>query len=274
MEKSVSRLERAFYWALRIGAACCFIGHGAFGLITKEAWLPFFAVAAIPPEIAYVLMPAIGCLDIFLGTATLLIRPRKAFLAYMAVWAVWTALLRPLAGQGWWEFFERAGNYGIPYVLFLLGIGSRSLRGWFAPITPRSISAAERKKFVLLLKIFTAALLFGHGGYCLVVQKKMLLGHLAAVGAGSAGLDLLSLLKFQGVIEFTLGAAVLLFSSQKLYLIIFGWKLFTELFYPLSGDYIWEFIERAGSYAAPIALYYLSKMNERNAHTGVVAPSH
>ena len=32
------------YWALRVGAALCFIGHGAFGIITKQAWLPFFAL--------------------------------------------------------------------------------------------------------------------------------------------------------------------------------------------------------------------------------------
>jgi hypothetical protein len=29
----------AAYWLLRIGAALCFIRHGAFGFITKAAWL-------------------------------------------------------------------------------------------------------------------------------------------------------------------------------------------------------------------------------------------
>ena len=39
--------ERLLEWVLRIGAAGCFIGHGAFGVIGKEAWLPYFAVAGI-----------------------------------------------------------------------------------------------------------------------------------------------------------------------------------------------------------------------------------
>jgi hypothetical protein len=27
----------------------CFIGHGAFGIITKAGWLPYFAVVASAP---------------------------------------------------------------------------------------------------------------------------------------------------------------------------------------------------------------------------------
>ena len=34
---------RVFGWTLRAGAALCFIGHGAFGVITKEGWVPYFA---------------------------------------------------------------------------------------------------------------------------------------------------------------------------------------------------------------------------------------
>jgi len=36
------------HWILRVAVAGCFIGHGAFGLITKAAWVPYFAIFGIP----------------------------------------------------------------------------------------------------------------------------------------------------------------------------------------------------------------------------------
>ena len=35
------------------------------------------------------------------------------------------------------------------------------------------------------------------------------------------------------------------------------WKVLTEALFPMSGAPIWEFVERAGSYTAPIALVLL-----------------
>src|SRR5258705_38138 len=51
-------------WILRTGVAMCFLGHGAFGLITKKAWLPYFAVAGIPESSAWAMMPWIGTMDV------------------------------------------------------------------------------------------------------------------------------------------------------------------------------------------------------------------
>src|SRR5690349_6986010 len=73
------------HWALRLGAAGCYVGHGAFGIITKAAWLPYFAVVGIPEGVAWRLMPIIGTGDITLGILTL-IRPMPVVLLYMAVW--------------------------------------------------------------------------------------------------------------------------------------------------------------------------------------------
>jgi hypothetical protein len=38
---------QVIWWILRLAAAMCFVGHGAFGIITKEEWLPFFAWAGL-----------------------------------------------------------------------------------------------------------------------------------------------------------------------------------------------------------------------------------
>src|SRR5215207_10210867 len=115
------------YWALRVGAALCFIGHGAFGFITKAAWLPYFGVIGIPESWAWRLMPLIGAVDVTAGMAVLF-APRALPLVYMSVWALWTALLRPLSGESVFEAIERVGNYGVPFALLALTLIPRSLR--------------------------------------------------------------------------------------------------------------------------------------------------
>src|SRR3954447_26568666 len=84
------REARITHWALRVGASGCYVGHGAFGIITKAAWLPYFAVVGIPEGTAWQLMPIIGTGDITLGLLTVL-RPMPVVLLYMAVWGFWTA---------------------------------------------------------------------------------------------------------------------------------------------------------------------------------------
>jgi hypothetical protein len=107
------------YWILRVGAALCFIGHGAFGFITKAAWLPYFGVVGIPEAWAWRLMPLVGAVDVLAGMAVLFAQ-RGLPLVYMVIWATWTALLRPLSGESVFETLERAGNYGVPFAPMLL----------------------------------------------------------------------------------------------------------------------------------------------------------
>ena len=52
--------------------------------------------------------------DITLGILAL-IAPTRAGLLYMGCWGFFTALLRPLAGEGGWEFLERSYNFGVPF---------------------------------------------------------------------------------------------------------------------------------------------------------------
>ncbi|HEY6221808.1 MAG TPA: hypothetical protein VIX13_04660, partial [Candidatus Eisenbacteria bacterium] len=61
-----------------------------------------------------------------------------------------------------------------------------------------------------------------------------------------------------GWFEMLLGAAVLVAPLPALLLFIFAWKVATEMLYPVSGAPFWEFIERGGSYGAPLALFFLT----------------
>src|SRR4030081_211611 len=115
MPRTVSTANAGLlYWMLRVACAAEFIGHGAFGIMTKAAWVPYFGVVGIPPELAWKLMPLIGTVDITIGLSVGFIRPVRVLLLYMAVWGLLTATMRPLAGEPIWEFVERIPNWAIP----------------------------------------------------------------------------------------------------------------------------------------------------------------
>src|ERR1700729_613748 len=97
------------YYTLRLAVAMCFVGHGAFGIITKPIWCNYFAVFGIGHDLAYRLMPLVGTIDILLGLS-LLIYPIRAVAAWLVIWGIVTGALRPLSGEPFVELIERAGN--------------------------------------------------------------------------------------------------------------------------------------------------------------------
>jgi hypothetical protein len=106
-----------------------FIGHGMFGVIGKDGWPAYYGVLGVPADVAWTTMPLVGAVDNTLGVLVLL-RPTRAFIAYMAFWGLFTATLRPLADQGIWELVERSYNYGVAAALLLLyGIGHNPASG-------------------------------------------------------------------------------------------------------------------------------------------------
>jgi hypothetical protein len=91
--------EWQLHWLFRLALCAEFVGHGAFGVLTKQAWVPYFTMFGFPETWAWTLMPAVGTVDITLGVLAL-VAPTRAALLYMACWALFTAALRPLAGEG------------------------------------------------------------------------------------------------------------------------------------------------------------------------------
>ena len=68
-----------------------------------------------------------------------------------------------------------------------------------------------------------------------------------------------------GWFECVLGLIVLCWPMRGVLLFVFAWKLATEAFRPLAGEPIWEFIERGGSYGAPLALAWIQRRSEEPA---------
>lgn len=242
-------LARAVWWTLRVGAALCFIGHGAFGIITKEAWLPFFAMVGMGRDAAFVLMPVIGMVDIAVGISVL-VAPRPAALLYMAVWSMWTAALRPLTGDSTFEMLERAGNYGVPMAMLLM-CWPRKAREWLAAAVPRPFTPDLQQALRAALIVTTSLLLLGHGALG-ILEMPALTTHYMALGVAPA--SAVGTAQVVGWLEIGLVAALVWRPSASMALALVTWKMATESLWLVAGAPVWEFIERAGSYAAPLAL--------------------
>jgi hypothetical protein len=245
----------ALHWILRVAVAACFIGHGAFGIITKAAWLPYFAIFGIPEAWAWRLMPLVGTVDITVGVLTLF-QPVRAAVLYMAFWGFQTACLRPLAGQGVWELLERAGNYGVPLAFLTLLGGGRSLPDWFSTRPMPALTQERAAAIGWILRVTTALLLIGHAGFDFAMHKDWA-GYAAAIGISPTALAGHPLRPWAGWFECALGLLVLAWPGRGLLVFVLAWKLGTEALRPLAGEPIWEFIERGGSYGAPLALAWL-----------------
>jgi hypothetical protein len=214
-----------------------FVGHGAFGILTKQGWVPYFGVYGIPEVWAWKLIPLVGSVDILLGTLAL-VAPIRAALLYMAFWGLFTASLRPSAGEGWWEFFERAYNFGVPFLmLWVHGFGT-TRASWFRVITqvPRfTVIWAER--YQLALRGIMASMLIGHGGFGLVMGKQNLLRFYETAGFGVFGVPLPTLSAMIGGLEIVLGVLCVVVTSTAFFLFVFVWKLGTELLYVPAQAY-------------------------------------
>src|SRR5262249_26011600 len=242
--------ERQLHWLLRLGVIGCFLGHGACGVLTKAAWVPYFGVVGIDRAWAYRLMPGIGLMDLGLGL-TMAVVPLPIVLLHLTVWGLWTAALRPLAGEAVWECVERAGNYGVPLAfLVLVGI-PRGLRSWFTPVWPSDTSpltADPARVMHGVLRVTSFFLVLGHGALGALDTKRALTAHYASIGLQHVTLGGLTLTQMVGGVEIVLAIVVLVAPLPSLLLGICLWKMGTETLFMTSGSLPFEWIERAGSY--------------------------
>jgi hypothetical protein len=233
------------HYTLRIASAMCFIGHGAFGIITKPIWCNYFAVFGIGHDLAYRMMPVLGSVDILLGLS-LLFYPTRAVLAWLVGWGALTAFLRPLSGEPCAEFIERAGNYGAPLALLLLS-GRKPLK-------------ARLDRVITCLRVVVFLLLLGHG-WLNWMGKKSLLAQYATLGFSNP----IHIAHSVGVFEMIAAVAILIKPVRPLLLVLLVWKAGTELFYPHWE--LFEWIERAGSYGSLLALWFALRQSEPSSFT-------
>ncbi len=240
------------HYILRTAVVMCFIGHGAFGIITKAIWCNYFAVVGIDKALSYQLMPIVGSIDIILGLI-MLFYPVRAIAAWLIFWGVMTASLRPLSGEPFAELVERAGNYGVPVALLLLHGIPNNVKGWFTRINPiEQAGEATMQKVFVALKWVVFLVLLGHG-WLNMIEKKGLLNQYAVLGYSNPA----SVAQWFGMAEIAAAFTVLIKPLRSVLLVLFVWKMATELLYPSYG--LFEWIERGGSYGAILALWMLAE---------------
>jgi hypothetical protein len=250
-------LQQKIHYTLRFATAMCFIGHGSFGIITKPIWVNYFAVFGIGKVMAYQLMPVLGLCDIILGII-ILIYPLRIIPLWLVLWGIVTALLRPLSGEPFAEFIERAGNFGAPMALLIFSGGVQfNLKSLFTPISP-SAQPDEKtlKQVVLCLRFVVFLLLAGHG-WLNLIEKKGLISQYSMLGftnpQGTATLI--------GALEIAAAIIVLIKPVRSILIVFLIWKMASELFYPHYE--IFEWVERGGSYGVILALWFALGMEKK-----------
>jgi hypothetical protein len=184
----------------------------------------------------------------------LLFYQTKLILSWLVVWGFITASLRPLSGEPFAEFIERAGNYGAPLALLLLTSAKfLNKREWLKPVkAPGEIKAETLVNVTLCLRIVVFLLFTGHGLLNLV-EKKALLDQYKLLGFSNAA----NVAHIVGAVEIFAAFSVLIRPLQPIIFILFVWKATSELFYPHWE--VFEWIERGGSYGAILALWFSTR---------------
>jgi hypothetical protein len=260
----------ALHWILRIGFVMDFIGHGTYGFLQKPVFAKYLSIIGIPPDVGAHYLPIIGAHDYLLALSVLLV-PTRAALLWGGIWGLWTALLRPLTGESWWEVLDRGGNYGMPFALLLLaGAMPATARGWFARVREWRLPTPRREAFAWTLRIATGFCLIGHGAYGAFVHKEILTEQWASIGVDPDLFGPGTLLPVIGWAEIALGVVTIVKPIPALLYLAFAWKVGTELLYPVSGlppmKPFFEFVERGGSYACPLALALLLQWESARVH--------
>ncbi len=121
-------------------------------------------------------------------------------------------------------------------------------------ITMKNDSQGTSKKVEWILRIGIFGTFFGHGIFALMVKQSWL-GYFSPFGISEPTAAML--LPFIGLLDLAVSLIVLF----KPINVVLGWAAFwgfaTALVRPISGEPVWDFVERWANWAAPLALLYL-----------------
>ena len=110
----------------------------------------------------------------------------------------------------------------------------------------------SKAEWVLRIGIFGTFL--GHGVFALLIKQSWL-HYFTVVGISEATAK--TLLPLIGLIDITVAVFVLFLPIKLVLIWATVWAFTTALIRPISGEPIWDFIERWANWAAPLALFLL-----------------
>jgi len=110
------------------------------------------------------------------------------------------------------------------------------------------------KKVEWILRIGVFGTFLGHGVFALLVKQSWI-PYFTSVGISES--MAVFLLPFIGIIDIFIAIFALVKPFRALLIYASIWAFITALIRPISGEPIWDFVERAANWAAPLALLYL-----------------
>lgn len=110
------------------------------------------------------------------------------------------------------------------------------------------------KKITWILRIGIAFTFIGHGMFA-IGGKPNWLPYLETVGFPQYLAE--RLIVYIGYLDVVVALFILLKPYRGIVIWAFIWTLSTALIRPISGEPIWDFVERGANWAAPLALFFL-----------------
>lgn len=107
---------------------------------------------------------------------------------------------------------------------------------------------------IWILRIAVFGEFFGHGIFALQ-QKKSFINYIVNIGIPYDTASILLLLI--GILDIIVAIVILLRPINSVILWAAFWGFATALIRPITGEPIWDFLERWTNWGAPLALYYL-----------------
>ena len=119
-------------WILRIAMFGEFLGHGVFAWEKKQKFVDMLtAMTGIKGPLAGQLIQAVGAVDIAVAFL-ILWKPVRIVLAWGTLWALATAIARPVSGDTIWDFVERMANVGVPLALLYVRGFPKTAKEWWS----------------------------------------------------------------------------------------------------------------------------------------------
>lgn len=132
-ERTIAPLEtKRIDLVLRVAMFGEFLGHGVFAWQKKQKFVDMLtAMTGIKGAMAGQLIQAVGAIDIAVAFL-ILVKPIRIVLAWGALWALGTAIARPVSGDPIWDFVERLANVGVPLALLYVRGWPKTAKEWLS----------------------------------------------------------------------------------------------------------------------------------------------
>ena len=118
----------------------------------------------------------------------------------------------------------------------------------------------KQKKVEWILRIAIFGTFLGHGIFAIMIKQSWI-PYFTSIGFSES--TAIFLLPIIGMIDVLVAISVLVKPIRAVLIYATIWAFATALIRPISGDPIWDFVERSANWAAPLALLYLRGLPKR-----------